>query len=34
MPDLADGEFIETASAAREALEQMREDLAGGLLVH
>jgi hypothetical protein len=31
---LADGEELETAMAAREALEQMREDLAGGLLVH
>jgi hypothetical protein len=31
---LADGEDAEIAAAAREALEQMREDLAGGLLVH
>jgi hypothetical protein len=31
---LADGEDIEAASVACEALEQMREDLAGGLLVH
>jgi hypothetical protein len=31
---LADSDELETALAAREALEQMREDLAGGLLVH
>jgi hypothetical protein len=31
---LADGDDAEMAAAAREALEQMREDLAGGLLVH